>query len=150
MSNSPDLGVDLAAYDRSGQVMVLVQIKTKLGASREWAERFRRNIIAHGSLPPAKFFLLVLPDRFFLWEGAAQSPEEHDAGPVLRPYFERAGVTPDAISSAGFELIVSSWLSEVLRADPTLDDSDKLPAWLIESGLLDAIQGGYVRHEAAA
>ena len=48
MSNSPDLGVDLAAYDRSSQVVALVQIKTKLGASREWAERFRRNIIAHG------------------------------------------------------------------------------------------------------
>jgi hypothetical protein len=150
MANSPDLGVDLAAYDRSGQVTVLVQIKTKLGASREWAERFRRNIVAHGRLPPARFFLLVLPDRFFLWEGAAEAPEEYDAGPVLRPYFERAGVTLGAISGAGFELLVSSWLSDVLHADRAPDSSDKVPKWLTASGLLDAIKGGYLRHETAA
>ena len=92
----------------------------------------------------------MLPDRFFLWESAAQSLEEHDAGPVLRPYFERAGVTPEAIRSAGFELLISSWLSEVLRANPTIDGSKKLPAWLIESGMLGAIKGGYLRHETAA
>ena len=150
-----DSRLDLAVYNHDDELVLIVEVKTKLDASREWATRLRRNILAHGILPSAKFFLLALPDRFYLWKDAGNNLAEIeptytiDARPILAPYFEQAGVAPDQISGVSFELIVSSWLSELVHSDKVPEGDGAARNWLIESGLYNAVVGGRLAHEVA-
>ena len=150
-----DSRLDLAVYNHDDELVLIVEVKTKLDASREWATRLRRNILAHGILPSAKFFLLALPDRFYLWKDAGNNLAEIeptytiDARPILTPYFEQAGVAPDQISGVSFELIVSSWLSELVHSDKIPEGDGAVRNWLIESGLYNAVVGGRLAHEVA-
>lgn len=156
MFSKEDSNWDLSVDDRSGQRMLVVEVKTKRNASPEWAARLRRNILAHGTFPKAPYFLMVFPDHFYLWTGAddqlKQSEPDYsiDARPILQPYFEQAGVSEDKISGESFELIVASWLGRIIHASEPLEDTDTSQQWLIESGLYDAITGGKFEHTAAA
>lgn len=156
MSSNEDSNWDLSVDDRSGQRMLVVEVKTKRNASPEWAAQLRRNILAHGTFPKAPYFLMVFPDRFYLWTDADDHPEQSepnyiiDARPILQPYFEQAGVGEDQISGQSFELIVASWLGRIIHASEPFEDTDTSQQWLIESGLYDAITGGNFEHTTAA
>jgi hypothetical protein len=63
--------VDLMAYDVQGRPTLAVEVKNKRGTSRAWAAQLRRNMLAHGQLPETAFFLLALPDRFYLWKNTS-------------------------------------------------------------------------------
>ena len=110
----------MSIHNRNGQRIIDIEVKTKLNASPEWAARFRRNILAHGTFPKAPYFLMVFPDFFYLWADAdAQSERSKptytiDTRPILQPYFERAGVTAEQISAQSLELIVASWLGTII------------------------------------
>ncbi|MFM7425158.1 MAG: hypothetical protein ACKO7W_09240 [Elainella sp.] len=146
-----DAGWDLAVSNR-GQLVLVVQIKRKTNASPQWAAELRHNILAQTAFPGVPYFLIVFPDRFYLWLKSDQSNQSEpaysvDAAPALQPYFARAGVTADQISAASFALIVSSWLGEIIHAERI--ETTAQP-WLIESGLYAAIAGGKLEYEAAA
>ena len=140
---------DIIAYDTNGQLTLVIEIKSKLGTSAQWAAQMRRNILAHGLLPSTPFFLLGLPDHFYLWKDNGITPEvikptyEIDPRPFLQPYYEKSGLSSETISGKSFELVIVSWLSEILgtRSQDSLQDSQK---WLLESGLFEAIHGGYM------
>lgn len=91
---------DLALYDRSGRRTGIAEIKNKRGTSRDWAARTRRNLHAHGRASSADFFLLVTPDRLYVWGGTGSEPiqgppiYEADTRPRLAAYFESLGVDP--------------------------------------------------------
>lgn len=152
MSNRLDLGM----YDRNDQLVLIVEVKTKLNASSKWATHLRRNMLAHGTLPHAKFFLLALPDRFYLWvDNNAQSPEQEptysiDPQPLLKPYFDDTGLAADRISGETFELIVASLLNKLAQLNNHNQGNAQMQPWLVEPGLLDAISGGHLKHEVAA
>jgi hypothetical protein len=156
MSAYRDAGWDLAIYNRDGQLALVAEIKSKLNASADWAVQFRRNILAHGTFPKAPYFLMAFPDRFYLWTDANirldQSEPTYviDAHPILQPYFERAGVTAEQISEQSLELIVASWLGEIIHLDQPLAYIDESKPWLIESGLFAAIFGGRFARAAVA
>lgn len=145
--------VDLMVYDRNGQIVLIVEVKKKLGTSSEWATMLRRNIFAHGALPAAKFFLLALPDRFYLWKNVASRPElvqptfEIDSQPLLQPYFDRVGVSIEKITGRSFELIIAAWLDDLLHLETAPEGGDKQKGWIVESGLFEAIRGGHLDHE---
>jgi hypothetical protein len=144
---------DLAAYDPSGQLALVVEVKSRTDRSRSWAAQMRRNMMAHGVAGNPRFFLLALPDRLYLWKNAGNLPEpveptfEIDAAPFFQPYFEAAGVSPSNLTPQSFELIVTSWLNELIRAGvpPTIPDNQR--ECLQESGLVEAIRGGSVAVE---
>jgi len=144
---------DLVVYDRNGQLALIVEIKRKTGASADWAAKWRRNILAHGGTPDVKFFLIALPDRFYLWKdtGSILEPTaptfEIDAGPLLKPYLKEIGISPQDISGQSFELIVSAWLNSVLQNEKTFDKQDNSLNWINTSGLLEAVRGGCLKHE---
>lgn len=150
-----DSRLDLAVYSRDDELVLIVEVKTKLGASREWAARLRRNILAHGLFPSPKFLLLALPDRFYLWKDAGNNLVEVeptytiDARPILASYFEQAGVAPDQISGESFELVVASWLSELIHSNEMPEGDGVAWNWLIESGLYNAVVGGRLMPEVA-
>ncbi|MGA7953755.1 MAG: hypothetical protein WCA07_09575 [Gloeobacterales cyanobacterium] len=147
---------DLAIYSRDGQLVLVAEIKSKLNASPEWAAQLRRNILAHGTFPKAPYFLMAFPDRFYLWTDADirldQSEPTYviDARPILQPYFKQAGVAAEQISAQSLELIVASWLGEIIHLDKSPTDIDESQRWLIESGLYAAIFRGRFAHEAVA
>lgn len=146
---------DLAVYNRHRQLTAVVEVKNKLGTTPEWAARTRRNILAHGLSVDTDFFLIVTPDRLYVWSGSdssstAEVPAQAiDAQSQFRPYFRRAGVDPRRVSPHAFELIVSAWLSDLTRHGDDTDDSNE-PSWLSRSGLRNALAGGRVEHQAVA
>ena len=145
---------DLEVYNQNNQWVLVVEVKNKLNASSEWAARLRRNILAHGTLPKSPYFLLVFPDRFYLWTAADTQLDQSepnytiDARPILQPYFEQARVAAKQISGQSLELIVASWLGETIHSEELSKDESQ--RWLIESGLYAAVTGGHFDYDAVA
>ncbi|MDQ4075121.1 MAG: hypothetical protein M3220_02615 [Chloroflexota bacterium] len=145
---------DLVVYNHNDELALIVEVKRKFDASKEWAARLRRNILAHGVVPRAKFFLLALPDRFYLWKDGnlpyePNEPDyEVDPTPILQPYFDRLGISPEDMSGQSFELLIASWLNELIHSDKAYEDLDYYQSWLLDSGLSDELVGGRLAHEA--
>jgi len=145
---------DMAVYDKTGQLALVVESKNKLGTSSNWAAKMRRNMFAHGLMPDTPYFLLALPDRFYLWKDAGIVPEiilpnyEIDPKPILQSYHNGSEISLNSLTGESFELVISSWLSKLLQSDilpPELQEQD----WLIESGLFEAIKLGHLAVQVA-
>ena len=148
---------DIAAYNNAGKVVLIVEVKSRRGTSTDWAAKTRHNILAHSSALSVPFFLLALPDRFYLWKSTGseiikedEPPTfEVDALPLLNPYYKQLGrTTAESLSGGGFELIVVSWLTEILRANDLSDLSEQNRRWLQESGLYQVLRGARLAVEA--
>lgn len=146
---------DLGVYDRHSQLVAIIEIKKKMGTSRSWAIQYRRNILAHGMFHMARFFLLALPDRFFLWETREDQTEldepayEIDSRSILDPYVARIGASFDTMSGPSFEMIVSAWLGDLLRVECLSDNLKQEHSWLTDSGFFEAIRGGRIAAQVA-
>jgi hypothetical protein len=131
-------GIDIVAYDREGQVLLLAETKSRRGTSESWAARLRGNMLSHGSLPWSKYFLIATPERMYLWKrerpDPAEAPPEFtiDAEKVLQPYFQRLQQEPLNIGPEAFELIVLTWLSDITRSGASNVDQGPSSAGLSE------------------
>ena len=149
-------GWDLSVENRNGQLALVVEVRSKINASPEWAARLRRNILAHGTFPQAPYFLMIFPDRFYLWSDAQVLSEQGeptysiDAGPILQPYCQQAGVRADQISRQSLEMIVASWLAGIIHSEKSPEDVEQSQRWLVDSGLYAALSGGKFARGAAA
>ena len=147
---------DLSVENRNGQLALVVEVKRNTNVSPEWAAKFRRNILAHGISSDAPYCLLAFPDTFYLWTDSATHLDQSepaytiDARPLLQPYFELVRVTADKISEASLELIVATWLGEIIYSEELPENMHSSQRWLIESGLYAALAGGRFIYEAAA
>ena len=152
----PSPSVDLALYDRDGRLIAIVEVKNKQGTSPEWAAKFRRNLLVHGGYSQADFFLLVTPDRLYIWKNAGATPTlvqpmyELDAQPLFAPYFERAGINPSDSSGQAFELVVAAWLGDLVRSEEHREARTDGQDVLAESGFLTAVRDGRIKYEEAA
>jgi hypothetical protein len=113
--------IDFVAYDRQGQVILLAEAKTRRGTSAKWAAGLRTNMLSHGVLPTAKYFLIATPDHVYLWNqkssNLSDAPPEFtiDGGEVFGSYFQKLDLDPSEIAPAAFELLVLTWLSDLAR-----------------------------------
>jgi hypothetical protein len=141
----PTRDVDFVAYDERGQALLLVEVKGSHETSELWATRFRRNMLAHGTLPPSRFFLIATRERMYFWRQDDPSPKEEppqftmDAAKELKPYFDKFGQTPEKTSGQALELIVFSWLNDLAGFGQSRATQDASLSWLSESGLLEAL-----------
>ena len=146
---------DILAFDRYGQLALIAEVKNKRGASSEWAARMRRNMFAHGLLPSAPFFLLALPDNFYLWKDTDRNldviepTQKIDPRPFLQPYYQNSGISFENLTGRSFEFIVTSWLNQVLRVKSPKVFFGEGQDWLVSSGLFDKLAGGYLETEVA-
>ena|ERR1041385_6455833 len=146
----PTRQVDLVAYDQLGQPVLLAEIKSTHQTSDVWAARFRRNLLAHGTLPRAPFFLIATPDHMYFWRQEDSSPKEEppqftlDAKRELKPYFERFRQTPEMTRGQALELILVSWLVDLAQSGESKAQRDPSLNWLSESGLLDALRSARI------
>lgn len=141
----PTREVDFVAYDDHGQAVLLVEVKSSRETSELWAARFRRNILAHGTLPHARFFLIATPERMYFWRQEDPRPSEEppqftlDAAKELKPYFEKFGQTPQKTGGQALELIIFSWLNDLADSGSSRVAKDASLRWLSESGLVEAL-----------
>ena len=142
---------DLTAYDASGQLVLVAEVKARRGTNAAWAASLRRNILAHGLLPLTPYFLLALPDRFYLWKDSpldlVNATYEIDPTPLLQPYYTELDNQRQTFSGAGFELVVASLLTRLMSQDGESSVLKEQSEELAESGLLDALAGGRLEVE---
>jgi hypothetical protein len=130
-------GIDFIAYDREGHVVLLAEAKSRHGTSEHWAARLRRNMLAHGVLPWAKYFLIATPERMYLWKQERPNLAEGapaftiDATKELLPYFRKLHQEPSDIGPEAFELLVLTWLTDIARSGDGLNKDVSSP-WLSE------------------
>lgn len=155
---------DIAVYAPDSTLRLVVEVKNRPGASSGWAARMLRNLLVHEMIASAPYYLLALPDVFYLCKNLDHSRlnlhdlpgEEFEpdfeiaTARVLAPYVDWPSFSPDDVSEPGLELLVSSWLTGLVN-DSGLSREAISPdlRWLFDSGLYDAIKGGRVATEVA-
>jgi hypothetical protein len=141
----PSREVDFVAYSDRGQPVLLVEVKSQRQTSDVWAARFRRNLLAHGTLPRAPFFLIATPERMYFWRQDDSRPIEEppqftmDATFELKPYFEKFEQASEKTGGQVLELILFSWLVDLAESGQLRAKHDSSLKWLSDSGLLDAL-----------
>lgn len=147
---------DIFAFDKNGQLALIAEVKNKRGTSSDWAAKMRRNMYAHGYLPEAPYFLLALPDKFYLWKNAGSAVEaleptqQFDPKALLQQYYDKFGISTNGMAGTSFEMIVVLWLNRILDArnpEELYDGEHELP---IDSELFNTLQGGRIELDAAA
>ena len=143
--------VDLAVTDRFQRLTLTVEVKKKFGATEKWAVETRINLIVHGFYPVTPYFLLVTPEKFFLWTKENNILEETlptyiaDAQEQLKPYLDELGFNLDKIDGYTFEQVVALWLKyDVLYPTKNI----KKAKWVVDSGLAEKILHGNLLLEA--
>jgi hypothetical protein len=147
---------DVAVYSPDGKLQLVVEIKNRPGASAEWVTQMRRNLLVHAVIPPSPYFLLVLPDFFYLWKDAISINElalpayQIKAADVLAPYLGPSTQSLKELSEYSLELLVTSWLEDLVGTELRRDTVGPHLQWLFDSGLYEAIRHGSVMVEATA
>jgi hypothetical protein len=141
---------DFVVQSPDQQNQLIVETKTKVAASPDWVARLRRNLLADPRWPAARFFLLALPDRFYLWKNGTSQADvppdfEVDAREVLRPYVGKLTTDLSALNRYSFELVVRSWLDDLVNSNREPADLPESERWVVDSGLYDAVNRGYIR-----
>ncbi|NOJ94867.1 hypothetical protein HMI51_18255 [Corallococcus coralloides] len=139
---------DFAIHDRKGQAKALVQVKARLGTTRGWAAKYWLNLEQLGQRPNADYFLLVTPEKLYVWKTAKVKKEGGptrvlDASAVLGAYYTRLGTGPAGIKPLAFNMLVGAWLDDLT----TPASSSKKDEALARTGLLRAVAGGSIREE---
>lgn len=147
---------DFTLYDRFGRLAAVIEVRANRGTSSQWAADFRRNLRGLEAFRYPPFFLLVTPDRLYLWKegtrtgGPDSSPVPPDyevfARPLFEPYLQDAHLKLDDVNAPGFELLVMSWLRDLTLQLP----NRPLPPQLRESGLAELARDGRITFPAAA
>lgn len=149
-------GPDIVVYSPDHNLLLVVEIKGTLKSDECWAAKLRRNLVVHGAVPSAPYFLLVVSDHLYLWENETSSeavPPSYsaDTKTVLNKYLPKWKNASEhgTVSKRGLELAVQSWLDELTTRDnlALVDESD---AWLQGSGLREKIRAGEVAAECQA
>ncbi|NNB87740.1 hypothetical protein HJC10_13080 [Corallococcus exiguus] len=139
---------DFAIHDRKGQTKALVQVKARLGTTRGWAAKYWLKLDALGQRPNADYFLLVTPEKLYVWKIARAKTEGTptrvlDTSVVLNSYFKRLGTGPEGIKPLAFNMLVGAWLDDLTTAASPGTENEELA----RTGLLRAIAGGAIREE---
>lgn len=147
---------DIAVYGVDHKLKLLVEVKNKVGASLNWVIEMRRNLLTHSIIQPSPYFLLALSDSFYLWRNLdtanLQLPPDYSisASQMLAPFLNGSSISLDEISEYGLEMLVSSWLTQIMILDLKPETALPEQKWLFESGLYQAIHNGSIITQAAA
>lgn len=143
---------DVTVRAPDGRVLAVVEVKNRVGLTRDIATPFRRNIIAHSNLGAAPYFLLVSQDEGYLWrqrpdlETSAPPDAAFDMASVVTRYL--GAQTPGSrLQGIQLQAVVYRWLIDL--ADDRVSTEAQAIASLSATGFIDAIRGATVELEAA-
>lgn len=142
---------DIAVLTPEGDTALVVEVKARRGMSRTWAMKLHRNLWAHGLTEGAGYFLLVTPDRSFLWKGRPVGHEDGqpDAEVPTTSLLDASLVEAAARDGQALELLVSGWVSSLVAAAAPDEVPEPARSLVVDSGLYDAVKDGAVLTEAA-
>jgi hypothetical protein len=147
---------DIAVYSPDNRLQLIAEVKGKTGATPEWAAQMRRNLLAHSSIPPVRFFLLATPEHFYFWKDGSDSLEAKppdsvvDARHIVDPYIKNTRISREQMSDSSLQLILTSWLSFLVNSKLTAESVPPSEKWLFDSGLYEAIRHGSIETEASS
>ncbi len=123
---------DVAVLDADGRPLLIVEVKKRppfLDDEDSWAKRVRRNLLVHGALPPAEYFMVLMhPGHAHLW--CELEVPDLDAEPLATwdPTEEIKRTRQGPPAPASLEDAVAEWLRQALAAQPP-------PDWAVRSGV---------------
>ena len=118
---------DFVGFDRNGRKALFVEAKRRSGTTSTWAVEMRRTMLARSSPPAESMFVLVAPDKVYVWMAGASpdaEPAVIDGQRILGSYFQNAHAAPDKIDPQAFEMLVAWWLEDLVHASPDTLDPD--------------------------
>jgi hypothetical protein len=150
-----NVGIDFIAYGADGSVVLLAEAKSRYGTSDVWAAKLRRNMLEHGVLPRAKYFLVATPERIYGWKQENLKLDEVppdftiDTQRALARYFAMLDQDAARLGPEAFKALVLAWLTDVARSaeDPEKLDPSLKP--LLDSGLLSSLRQSHIELNAA-
>jgi len=130
---------DFVVHAPDESIRLVVEAKSTPNDSATWAAELRRNLVMHGAVPPAPYFLLALPQHFYLWKDApateAVLPDYQVAAQAVLPLYLREFSVPlDQLSGAGWEFVVAAWLDDLVGGPLRPDLPTAVRHWLIDFG----------------
>jgi hypothetical protein len=141
---------DLLLFNKRTQLILVAEVYSLLGKTADWAAQLRSNLLANDEdLPAGQFFLLALPDHFYLWKDCPSVPDplqptyEIDPTFLFESYYEGAPAGL-IISRESIEIILMTWLTELARQKQLPAELRQSQPWLQDSGFFEAIREGQV------
>ncbi len=148
-------GVDLIVYDDKDQAVLLVEVKGRVGTSEQWAAQYRRNLLSHGTLPQAPYFLIATADRLYFWKQNHSGNSEElptftmNAAEEFKPYLEGHKQSLNEIGEEALVYILVSWLNDLQQTIVQKLKQEPALYWLVESGLIDSLAEGHLQMAVA-
>jgi hypothetical protein len=141
---------DLVVKSSDDNVVLVVEVKARSQVSDEWASTLHRNLLVHGLVPNSAYFLLALPDFFYLWNPGRQVRSDKfdykvPSQKILSRYLDKDSLP--ALSGSSLELVLSAWLGDIMNSVIRKDEYPEFN-WIFESGLYLSIKGGAVQAQA--
>jgi|1186.fasta_scaffold89360_2 hypothetical protein len=152
MSSQPDITL----RNRKGEPLMIFEVRAKHHTTPQWAAEYRRNLLRREEFRPTQYFAIVTPDQLYLWREPKPQTDVVlpdfvvDSRPLFLPYLQKTSVDLDRISPFVFELVVISWLSDLVYARREAEGLEPGQAWLMDSGFLDATRDGRLFYDHAA
>ena len=151
---------DILVYDTRHNLALVVITQNRWGESSEWAALRRQSLYEYDPPPKAPFFLIALPDHFYLWknvEDTGKVKPTYDMDPrfYLQSFLKKSGLSLEKLKQPdSFDLLIGAALSGITLAYEKDEICSVYPqwlsqpnhAWLFESGLFDAIKRGDVEY----
>jgi len=151
---------DILVYDTQYNLTLVVITDNRPGESSEWAALRRQNLYEYDPPPKAPFFLLALPEHFYLWKnvedtGKVEPTYDMDPRFYLQSFLKNSGLSPEKLRQPdSFDILISMALSGITLAYEKNEICSVYPQWLFksnhkwlfESGLFDAIKRGEVQY----
>jgi hypothetical protein len=145
---------DIAVYDPDYNLQLVVEIKNSPAADNQWAIQMRGNLLFKYEMTPnAPYFLLVLPDHFYLWKNSKEAGEDAPPDYVINAtaaltYFQPLPRPLTKIGREGLEMVMNEWLRTLVTSELQCAEVGQPLAWLFDSGLYNTIKQGVVKVES--
>lgn len=145
---------DLALYSPEGTLQMVGEVKRSRDNSATAAASIRRNLLAHGAVPNAPFFLVFLSERLFLWknlEEKVDSPPNLSATivDVLQDYLGERASDPHNLGGESLEIALTAWFRDLATATRTPKQGSEADKVIVDSGLYSLLRRGRITSSSA-
>lgn len=149
---SSTLRGDITAFAATGEVVAVVEIKNRQALTAELAALLRRDLLTHGYVSRAPYFLLLSQDRGYLWgPSATNQPDavpaaEFAMSDVIARYWHKLEAG-ERLRGSELQLLVLQWLQDLARSSEDTPQAEP-ERTLAHEGFLQAMRGSIVSADA--
>jgi hypothetical protein len=135
---------DIIIKNKEDQTIAMVEVKNSQNLSKEIADNFRRNLIAHGLISNTPYFLILSQDKGFLWNQKSEETKkiyEFSVKKILEKYIPEID-SGNRLKGQQLEFFIFQWLNDLaLRHKENITE---INTPLASSGFIHDIQDANV------